>query len=117
VKSYLKIYGPPLIKALTALEKIAAQKSLETMIRFSHILVDPSLPFIWSDAGALLLQDVPISTIEKQKLISKAARTIGEYDFFFEWSVKPTFKQIHELIEKVDHALEPLGCKYTIITK
>jgi hypothetical protein len=50
-------------------------------------------------------------------IISKSGERLGDYDFFFEWFTEPTMDQINQLMEKIDEALTPLGCKYTITTK
>ena len=51
------------------------------------------------------------------KIISKSGEKVGEYDFYFEWFKDPNQEELHNLIEKIDNALDPLGCKYTITTK
>ncbi len=58
---------------------------------------------------------VPIE--RKSKLISGSGHTLGEYDFFFEWAKDPTWEEIQDLVSKIDEALGPLGCNYTIDTK
>jgi hypothetical protein len=50
-------------------------------------------------------------------IISESGEKLGEYDFFFEWFTEPTMVQVYDLLEKIDEALAPLGCKYTITTK
>jgi len=50
-------------------------------------------------------------------LISKSGERLGEYDFFYEWFTEPKLDQLNGLIEKIDEALTPLGCRYTITTK
>ena len=50
-------------------------------------------------------------------LISKHGQKLGEYDFFFEWHEDPDTSQLMELIGRIDKALKPLGCLYTITTK
>ncbi len=51
------------------------------------------------------------------KIISKSGEMLGDYDFFFEWFKNPSQAEINQLIEKIDEALSPLGCSYTITTK
>ena len=43
--------------------------------------------------------------------------TLGDSDFVFEWTDKPTMKKVHELIEKIDKALADLGVHYTLTTE
>jgi hypothetical protein len=50
-------------------------------------------------------------------IISDHGKKLGEYDFFFEWYEEPNTSQIEDLIGKIDQALRPLGCLYTIVTK
>ncbi len=64
-----------------------------------------------------VLQDSPLKASEKIRLISQSSQTLGDYDFFFEWSKDPTLTQILELIEKLDAAISKCRCRYTITTK
>jgi hypothetical protein len=43
--------------------------------------------------------------------------TLGEYDFVFEWTSKPSLKKIEDLIERVDEALAKVGVMYTMTTE
>lgn len=114
-RSYIKIYGPPILKAIRALEQIAVEMSQKTTIRIYNAFI----PYIPTPGGApwTLFPGLAIPEEEKVKLISKASETLGEYDFFFEWGEEPTKEQVLELISKIDEALEKCGCKYTIVTK
>ena len=129
VKSYIKIYGPPLCTALSALRKVAAE-STDVVARFYGALTPSPSAIAYqqmvggraSDYGEELqdyLQsiDVGLSDGEKVKLISTSGSTLGDHDFFFEWTRKPTWKQLETLITKIDTALTPLGCQYTMTTK
>jgi len=58
-----------------------------------------------------------ISVERCDTIISKSGEMLGEYDFFFEWFTDPSIDQLNRLIEKIDEALTPLECKYTITTK
>ena len=46
--------------------------------------------------------------------VKEAHSVLGEYDFVFEWEANPTSEQRRTLIEKIDKALSPLGCRYII---
>ncbi|MCD6263859.1 hypothetical protein J7L60_05585 [Candidatus Bathyarchaeota archaeon] len=117
-RSYIKIYGPPIVKALRALEQVAVEMSKKTTIRVFDVLIPPySPPLEMPEYGATVFPHIELSAEEKVKLISKASQTLGEYDFFFEWGEEPTIEQVTELIEKIDEALAKCGCKYTITTK
>jgi len=52
-----------------------------------------------------------------RNIISKSGESLGEYDFFFEWFTEPSMAQLNELIDRIEKALAPLGCQYTITTK
>jgi hypothetical protein len=129
MKSYVKIYGPPLLKALKALEKVAIDMP-EVCIMDTTIQAAVGAPEIPgpSFGAADMSFDTPdgvmaffgIGDIPEERcstIISKSGETLGEYDFFFEWFTKPNMAQVEDLIEKIDKALEPLGVKYTLTTK
>ncbi len=118
MRSYVKIYGPPILKAIRELEKIAVEMP-EVCIMDSLIVQD--MPTFGTEVGVStyfstsLGIEVPIERCGK--LISKSGELLGEYDFFFEWFKEPTMEELNRLIQKIDEALTPLGCKYTITTK
>lgn len=127
--SYVKIYGPPLLAALKALEKVAIDMP-EVCIMDTTIQVAvgaPEIPGASFGAGDISF-DTPegvmaffgVDNISEERcsnIISKSGESLGEYDFFFEWFTKPTMAQVEDLIEKIDTLLEPLGVKYTLTTK
>jgi len=130
MRSYVKLYGPPLMKALRALEKIAIGMP-EVCIMDTTIAVGVGTPSIRT--SVMGMTDTTLDTQEGimtffggegaiteercDTIISKSGGSLGEYDFFFEWFTKPTMKQVEDLIERIDGALEPLGVQYTITTK
>lgn len=132
-KSYVKIYGPPVLKSLKALEKVALEMSKKTTMRYFSALV-PGIAGIdeygrtsgFMYTGGVdtleryttgLLTEAGLTPEEKIKLISRSGETLGEYDFFFEWGTDPSKAQVEELIGLVDDALADCGCRYTIVTK
>ena len=131
-RSYIKIYGPPILKALKALEKVAFEMGKKTTMKFYSTLVpSPSLLDVYGTripgqigAGTGLqvfanqiLTEIDIPAEEKVKLVSNAGDMLGEYDFFFEWGTDPSKAQVQELIGLLDDALADCGCRYTIVTK
>jgi hypothetical protein len=127
MKSYLKILGPPLSKAIKELEKIAIEMP-QVCIMDQEILRDipRSLardlgePVEYTDSVMGYFHrktGVRVTTERCNDIISDSGEALGEYDFFFEWFEKPNSEQIKDLINKIDNALEGLGCYYTIITK
>jgi hypothetical protein len=120
VKTYIKIYGPPILEALKALEKVAVEVSKELpKVLFYDTLGGTALSR--DDAVSIIIEKWGVSDEEArvhyENMISKSGWTLGDYDFYFEWTVPPTFEQLKLLISKIDEALKPLGCKYTITTK
>jgi hypothetical protein len=116
MKSYIKIYGPPVMKSIRALEKLAVDMP-EVCIMDSVLIRD--LPkYLASDIGGYFSSaGIHVPTERCESIISKSGESLGEYDFFFEWQGKPISAQIDDLIERIDEALTPLGSSYTITTK
>ncbi len=120
-RSYVKIYGPPVMKAIKALEGVAVEMSKATDVKFSH----KCLPYPdryqsnTKDWNQYLnnMERMYVDCYEPVKLISESHQLLGEYDFFYEWTEEPKMAQIEELLEKIDGALEGLGCSYTLTTK
>ena len=116
--SYIKIYGPPALKAIKELGKIAVDMP-EVCIMDTIIAGTPDYIDTFRDpdyaAGYFDVQEIKVERCDK--MISKSGERLGEYDFFYEWFTEPTMDQLNGLIEKIDEALTPLGCRYTITTK
>ncbi|MCW4035886.1 MAG: hypothetical protein NWE75_01715 [Candidatus Bathyarchaeota archaeon] len=120
-RSYVKIYGPPVIKAIEALEAVAVDMSKATGLKFSHkcIPYPTRMQLSTSDWDQYLknMQRLYVDCYEPVRLISDSHQLLGEYDFFFEWAEEPSIAQIEGLLKKIDDALEGLGCNYTLTTK
>ncbi len=135
MRSYIKIYGPPVLEAIKALEKIAIPME---EVCIMDTIWESGGPDIASDMGApigmeesspgLGFSNTAIESYFTQNfgsipkarcenIISKSGQSVGEYDFYYEWFSEPSQSQLMELIEKIDEALNPLGCRYTITTK
>jgi hypothetical protein len=118
MRTFIKIYGPPFVKAVRALEKIAMSMP-EVSIMNTLIAAGPQT--FGSDEGVAgyfsAMHGGEISVERRGKIISKYGELLGDYDFFFEWIRDPTMKDINDLADKIDEALSPLGCKYTITSK
>lgn len=127
-RSYIKLYGPPLLSSLKSLEKVAAEFSKKTVMRYYNSLVPPmpSLSAQMStrdyydsilDYAQGVLREVELPAEDKIKLISRSGDSLGEYDFFFEWGKEPSKQEVQDLIQAIDEALADCGCRYTIVTK
>jgi len=116
MKSYIKIYGPPLMKAVRALEKTAVDMP-EYCIMDTFIAQGGS-QFDTKEGIVNYFGGVGEVTVERcESIISKSREALGEYDFFFEWFTDPDMGQLNELIERIDESLKPLGVRYTITTE
>jgi len=119
MRSFIKIYGPPLLKSIKKLEALAIDMP-EVCIMDTLLAANPQVlgahasdqMDFFSSLGHRELTELRCST-----LISESGELLGEYDFFFEWFRDPTTEELHQLMEKIDEDLAPLGCKYTITTK
>jgi len=121
VTSYVKIYGPPVLKAIKALEAVAVDLSKATGVKFNHkCLPYPTrMQSNTRDFEQYLegMKRTYVDCYEPVKLISDSHQMLGEYDFLFEWAEKPTMAKIEDLVGKIDEALKDLGCHYTLMTK
>jgi len=129
MRSYIKIYGPPILEAIRELEKVAVD--MPEVCIMDYVIQKDLSPRIAGDLGGSPVEtfDVTIPGFFSQRtgvvvpvkrchsIISKHGQKLGEYDFFFEWHEEPETVQINDLIKKIDDALKPLGCLYTITTK
>jgi hypothetical protein len=119
LKSFVKLTGPPIVKAIRELEKISIGMSevciMDTIIASSGAeYVESAREFSTQEYFSPLGE---ISVKRCDTIISKSGESLGEYDFYFEWFTKPTMSQVLELITKIDDAMEKVGCRYTITTK
>jgi hypothetical protein len=116
VKTYIKIYGPPVLPAIKALEKIAIDVP---EVCIMNPILGASLPTFTPNPDALskYFTDPRMTPEQCSRIVSKSGESLGDYDFFFEWYKDATRKDLDNLVEKIDNALLPLGCRYTIITK
>jgi hypothetical protein len=128
MKSYIKLFGPPIMKAITELEKIAIDMP---QVCVMEAMISTEIPKnIAEDIGGhaerwgnvastyyLRNTGVRVPVERCRDIISRLGESLGEYDFFFEWFQKPSVNQVEDLISKIDEVLLPLGVKYTITTK
>ena len=133
MKSYIKLYGPPLATALKALRKLAIDFP-EVCVMDSALQSELGLGSLRGPGGiAGAGGQGPSNSVDMvmgyfggpeeiseercNTIISKSGESVGKYDFYYEWFNKPTVAQIEELIGKIDEALAPTGVRYTITSK
>jgi hypothetical protein len=118
MKTYVKVFGPPLVEALDQLQKIAAD--MPEMTHY-HILSDyagvPLFPYGDDESGQQRQLSAGGAEKSTHSLISKSGHTLGDHDFFFEWKDDPTWDEMRDLIGRIDKAFKALGCTYTLTTK
>lgn len=129
MRSYIKIYGPPVLEAIKELEKLAVD--MPEVCIMDYVIAQDISPSIareldvskvssegGSVSGFFMERTGVVLPVKRcQSIISKHGQKLGEYDFFFEWHKEPKASQLNDLIKKIDDALKPLGCLYTITTK
>ena len=131
MKSYIKLYGPPLGEALKALRKVAVDfpevcvmdQSLAASLGVSSVtsgLGVSASPSTFDSVDMVMGYFGGPESISEERcdtIISKSGESLGEFDFYYEWFQKPTIAQIEDLITKIDKALASIGVRYTITTK
>jgi hypothetical protein len=116
MKSNIRLYGPPILKAVKKLETVAVD--FPEVCIMDTVIAAGGPQFNTSEGIADFFGGAGDITVERcSNIISKSGGSLGEYDFYFEWFVDPSTDQLNALIEKIDKALKPLKCMYTITTK
>jgi hypothetical protein len=144
--TYVKILGPPHLEVIRSLEKIAIEmpeicimdsfisneipkyllsgynlqnrknvqiQSYDRIRNVSHIGPDQdNFAFNYFSSNNI---EIPIERCND--IISKSGRSLGDYDFYFEWMENPNGYRLNEFIEKIDNALINSGCYYTLYNK
>ena len=114
--SYIKIFGPPVLEAIKALEQISVD--IPEVCITDFVIANEIPRNLARDVGGWFdSRGVTIPIERCNSIISKSGQKLGDYDFFFEWFSNPSMDQLSDLIEKIDDILDPLGCRYTISTK
>lgn len=116
MKTYIKLYGPPIKEALKALEEVAREfAKRHPGIKYFHYLslYRPLTPPFRPVEEVTELRAIDL----EEKLISESGWSLGEYDFYFEWERKPSFEELKELIGLIDEAMKKVNCEYTVVTK
>jgi hypothetical protein len=126
MRSFIKIMGPPLLEAVRELEKIAVDMPqvcvmdeailLDIPRRMARDIGEPIEYPEYVSEFFTRRTGVRVRTERCSNIISESGELLGEYDFFFEWFEEPSMEQINDLIGRIDEALGPLGCLYSITT-
>jgi len=131
MKSYIKLFGPPIGEALKVLRNLAIDfpevcvmdTALEAQFGLGSIAGPGGISGAGGQASMDSVQmvmsffgdDIPEERCDT--IVSKSGERLGEYDFYYEWFQKPTVQQVEDLISKIDEALAPIGVRYTMTTK
>ncbi|OLS16520.1 MAG: hypothetical protein HeimC3_54630 [Candidatus Heimdallarchaeota archaeon LC_3] len=94
MRTYLKLYGPDLLKALPILEEIST--------KFSEL-----------SGSASLRED---KSSKKVARIKSSSVVIGNYDFSFDWHTEPTIDRVLNLIKEIDLKLLKTKVRYEAST-
>ncbi len=109
------------MKAIKTLEGVAVEMANKVEVKFSHKCVPypTRMQSDRNDWNSYLqgMRKTYQDCYEPEKLISDASMTLGDYDFVFEWTSKPSLKKIEDLIRMVDEALAGVGVMYTMTTE
>jgi hypothetical protein len=116
MKTYVKVFGPPLLQAIRALERLSIDMP---QVAIMDTLITLSTPDLGDERAATeYLSNLGVVSVERSRnIISRSGEELGDYDFFFEWLRGPSVEQFYELIDRIDEALAPLGCWYKVTTK
>lgn len=136
MRSLIKIYGPPVLKAIRALEKLAVD--LQNIRIMDTIILRDVPPSMARRVEGLPRESdaapqtsayrqawvssyfhsfgVSVPVERTRSLISAKGEILGDNDFCFEWIEEPSTEQVLMLVEKIDEALQDLGCYYTLTT-
>jgi hypothetical protein len=109
-RSYIKIYGPPILKTLWSLEQVALEMRKKRMISYFSSIIN-------SYKSTKFASSIDLPEQDDLQLVHHGTIALGEYDFFFEWESDPTTEQVTELIGRIDAVLADCDCRYTITTK
>jgi hypothetical protein len=127
MRSYIKVLGPPISDAIKELEKVSVEMPHVCIMDDAIIRDIPKS--IGRDLGDTFEYNeyvygyfsrrtgVHVRRERCVNIISDSKEALGDYDFFFEWFESPNKEQLEELIKKIEEALTPLGCLYSITTK
>jgi hypothetical protein len=134
-RTFIKILGPPIFRAIKELDKIAVDMPDFCIM---NTIISKEIPSsIARDIGGYRTNrstlrgpiigeyaynyfkgtGVVLNKEQCEKILSGSIELLGDYDYFFEWNKDFDPKDFDYLLDKIDEALTPLGCLYTITNK
>ncbi len=115
MRMFIKLYGPPLGKALRALEKVGWQTP-EVCIMDTFIETYPANFYTAENTVDHFKMSSDVVSRERcSNIIADSSFRLGRFDFYYQWWTIPTLTQIHDLYGRIDEALEPLGVWYEVV--
>ncbi len=115
MKALIRLYGPPYLKAIEALEKIAVESPHFCLMNPVLLHSDPYVRAV--DWVYNYFKERGTVTYERCGRLLAPAEELEGYDFVFVWTVEPNMEGVNRLIEEIDDALMPLGTRYTVSFK
>jgi hypothetical protein len=134
-QTFIKILGPPILSAIKALEEVAVsmpdvcimdtiitneiprslRRGLGGQVMGREFKRDPRIAeFAY---GYYRSSGVVINRERCESIFSQSGASLGDFDFYFEWTKKITSAEYEEFLGKIDEKLAPLGCFYSIMNK
>ncbi len=115
MKALIRLYGPPYIEAVAALEKIAVENPRICLMNQVLLHADPYTQAV--DWVYNYFKGRGKVSYERCGSILAKAEDLEGHDFVFVWMLEPTKGYVDELIKRIDGTLKPLGVMYTITFK
>ena len=131
MKTYVKISGAPKDKALERLRKIAI--AMPKICVFDTALQEQlqgslgGLGIPGAGGGGSMEGSIDMvmtyfggpSEITRERCVSIISKDtdLGEYDFAYEWTSKPSTDIVKKLEKDIKTTLDPLKLKYTVVSK
>ena len=115
MKALIRIYGPPYVEAVAALEKIAIDNPRTCLMNQVLLHADPYTQAV--DWVYNYFKGRGKVSYERCGSILAKAEDLEGYDFVFVWMLEPTKEYIEDLIKRIDESFKPLGAMYTITVK
>ena len=142
MKTYVKIYGPPVLEAIRALESIAVgipevcimntiiSTDLPSSIKkdiglniasVGNVRITDPVIANWANdyfnSVGIAIKSERCRTIISESGITESSTSLGDFDFYFEWYKKPNMHRLENLIKSIDAAFKDLGCMYKLETR